>query len=75
MKQYLDTLYEEPVQSQEMYDRLMVQLKSTEKISEYHVKTYFDISTNEATKNGYGGLIMEIDDLNNISGVKTKCCK
>nr|XP_027204531.1 nuclear hormone receptor HR96-like [Dermatophagoides pteronyssinus] len=74
MKQYLDTLYEEPKQSQETYDRLMGQLKLTEKISEYHMKTYFDLSTNEATKNGYGGLMMEIDDLNNITGVKTKRC-
>ncbi|OTF80440.1 nuclear hormone receptor-like protein [Euroglyphus maynei] len=74
MKQYLDTLNDEPRQSQESYDRLMDQLRLTEKISEYHMKTYFNLNTNEATKNGYGGLIMEIDNLNNIPGVKTKRC-
>lgn len=64
LKQYLATLYEESMVD-EMYGRLLNQLHLTETISDYHVKAYFDVSANEVAKNGIGGLIMEIFDLNN----------
>lgn len=49
---------------EETYTRLLNQLKLTEAISESHVKAYFDVSPNEMNRNGFGGLIMEIFDLN-----------
>lgn len=57
-------MYEENIVN-DMFLRLMNQLKLTETISEYHVKAYFDVNTNEVSKNGLGGIIMEIFDLNN----------
>ena len=64
LRQYLSALYEESMVD-EMYNRLLNQLQLTETISDYHVKAYFDVSANEVAKNGIGGLIMEIFDLNN----------
>lgn len=63
LKKYISTLYEE-AQVEETYTRLLNQLKLTEAISESHVKAYFDVSPNEMNRNGFGGLIMEIFDLN-----------
>lgn len=64
LKQYLSTMYEDSSVN-EMFSRLMNQLQLTTTISDYHVKAYFDVSTNEVVKNGVGGLIMQIFDLNN----------
>ncbi|KAJ6217406.1 hypothetical protein RDWZM_008563 [Blomia tropicalis] len=64
LKRYLDTLYEVTM-VEDVYNRLLKQLDRTECISESHVKAYFDVSPNEISKNGLGGLIMEIFDLNN----------
>lgn len=47
----------------DIYHRLMKQLKLTEKISECHMKAYFDLNTKSVSEN-FCGLFMEIFNLN-----------
>ncbi|KPM05065.1 nuclear hormone receptor-like protein 2 [Sarcoptes scabiei] len=65
LKLYVTTLYKDSSSSDEIYRRLLNQLKLTKTISEYHMNAYFDLNTNFVNKKNLSGLIMEIFDLNN----------
>lgn len=64
LKNYLSAF--NPHTTNDIYQRLMKQLKLTEKISECHMKAYFDLNTKSVSEN-FCGLFMEIFNRNDVN--------